>query len=399
MSSPRRHTAAAAVVLAGSLLLAACSSGSGNSSATTTTTGSSSATSTSTTAGHGVLNGIPAAIHHVFLIVLENRSYDETWGTSPGAPYLATTLRAEGNLLTQYFATSHVSLGNYISMVSGQPANPVTQADCVSDYENVTPATVVNGIATGVGCVYPPAVGTIAGQLQTAGLTWKGYMESMAQPCQHPVLGQPDQNVVASATSLYATRHNPFVYFSALTGSSACTTGDVPLTQLAGDLATVASTPNYSFITPNLCDDGHDATCAAGGPAGYAGINAFLQTWVPKILGSAAYKKDGLLLITFDEAEALGAQQDDTACCHEPPSISAGGTQTGMAGGGGPGGGRVGLLALSPFIAPGSTTATPYNHFSMLRSIEDIFGLPHLGEAAAPGLASFGADVFTKPAG
>jgi hypothetical protein len=57
------------------------------------------------------------------------------------------------------------------------------------------------------------------------------------------------------------------------------------------------------------------------------------------------------------------------------------------------------MLALSPFIKPGSTTATPYDHFSMLRSLEDIFGLPHLGEAAAPGLASFGPDVFTRPLG
>jgi hypothetical protein len=205
--------------------------------------------------------------------------------------------------------------------------------------------------------------------------------------------------VVASATSLYATRHNPFVYFRALTDSSACTADDVALTQLTPDLAKVSTTPNFSFITPNLCDDGHDATCAAGGPAGYAGINSFLQTWVPKILASPAYKKDGLLLITFDEAEALGTLQDDTACCDEPPSITSAGTQTGLAGGCGPGGGRIGMLALSPFIAPGSTTATTYNHFSMLRSIEDIFGLPHLGEAAAPGLVPFGPDVFTKPRG
>jgi hypothetical protein len=224
-------------------------------------------------------------------------------------------------------------------------------------------------------------------------------MESMAQPCQHPQLGQPDPNVVATATSLYATRHNPFVYFQAITGSPSCADDDVALTQLPVDLAKVSTTPNYSFITPNLCDDGHDATCAAGGPAGFDGINAFLETWVPKILDAPAYKKNGLLLITFDEAEALGTLQDDTACCGEPPSISASGVQNGLAGQGGPGGGRIGLLAISPFIKPGSTTATPYNHFSLLRSVEDIFGLPHLGEAAAPGLAAFGADVFTRPRG
>ncbi len=380
----------AAAGVAAALVLTSCSSGTGSASPSTVAP---------TTTGTKVTGtGLPA-VRHVFVIVLENKSYSETWGPDPGAPYLATTLRAKGNLLTNYYATSHDSLGNYISLVSGQPANPVTQADCVSTYQYVTPPTVVNGIATGTGCVYPSAVGSIATQLQTAGLTWKGYMESMAHPCQHPQIGQADPNVVASATSLYATRHNPFVYFQAITGSSSCAADDVPLTELPTDLAKVSTTPNYSFITPNLCDDGHDPTCAAGGPAGYAGINTFLETWVPRILAAPAFKKDGLLLITFDEAEALGSLVDDSACCNEPPSISASGAQTGQAGEGGPGGGRIGLLAISPFIAPGSTTATPYNHFSLLRSVEDLFGLPHLGEAATPGLASFGSDVFTRRGG
>jgi len=378
----------AAALAAAALALAACSSGAGKTSGTTTAPAT-------TTSGPTSATGAPA-IHHVFVIVLENKSYAETWGPNPAAPYLET-LRGQGNLLTQYYGTSHDSLGNYISMVSGQPANPVTQADCVSDYQNVTPPTVVKGIATGTGCVYPPSVQNIATQLQAKGLTAKGYMESMARPCQHGVLGQADPNVVASASSLYATRHNPFVYFQA--GAASCPADDVPLSELPGDLATLPTTPNYVFITPNLCSDGHDATCAGGGPAGFTGINTFLETWVPRITESAAFKKDGLLLITFDEAEAIGSQEDATACCHEPPSISASGTQTGQAGLSGPGGGRVGLLALSPFITGGSTTATAYNHFSLLRSVEDIFGLPHLGEAAAPGLASFGSDVFTNPKG
>ncbi len=387
-----RRAGAGAVVAGGlSLLLASCSGGPG-ATGTATTRPATTRPVPAPTASFAV-----PPIRHVFLIVLENKSYSETWGPDPGAPYLGTTLRAEGNLLSQYYATSHDSLGNYVAMVSGQPANPVTQADCVSDYENVTPPTEVDGIATGVGCVYPATVGNIATQLQAAGFTWKGYMESMAEPCQHPAFGRPDPDVVATPTNLYATRHNPFVYFHSIIDTPSCAADDVPLTQLPGDLAKVSTTPNFSFITPNLCDDGHDATCAAGGPAGFAGINTFLETWVPKILGSPAFKKDGLLLITYDEAESSGTLEDDTACCDEPPSISAAGTQTGMPGVGGPGGGRIGMLAISPFIAPGSTTATPYNHFSMLRSIEDIFGLPHLGEAAAPGLAAFGPDVYTRP--
>ncbi len=385
MARPRLRASVVAVACA-ALVLASCSHGGGTPSATT-----------STARIHRPA-GIPP-IGHVFLIVLENKFYEETWGALAGSPYLATTLRGKGNLLSEYYATSHNSLGNYISMISGQPANPVTQADCVTTYENVTPPTVVNGIATGTGCVYPATVGNVASQLTKAKLTWKGYMESMARPCQHPDIGQADPNVLASTTSLYATRHNPFVYFQAITGSSRCKADDVPLTQLPGDLSSVSTTPNFSFITPNLCDDGHDVTCAAGGPAGFDGINAFLQKWVPKILGSPAFKQDGLLLITFDESDATGVLSDDRSCCNEPPSIGASGAQNAKPGLSGPGGGRVGLLAISRFIKPGSTTATPYNHFSMLRTVEDVFGLAHLGEAAAPGLASFGPDVFTRPTG
>ena len=66
-----------------------------------------------------------------------------------------------------------------------------------------------------------------------------------------------------------------------------------------------------------------------------------------------------------------------------------------MTGWNGPGGGRIGAVLLSPFIAPGTVSDVPYNHYSLLRSVEDIFGLPHLGYAGVAGLKAFGADVYT----
>ncbi|MEA2303350.1 MAG: phosphatidylinositol-3-phosphatase, partial [Solirubrobacteraceae bacterium] len=185
----------------------------------------------------------------------------------------------------------------------------------------------------------------------------------------------------------YATRHNPFVYFHSIIDRPACAARDVPLSRLGGDLAQAATTPNLSFITPDLCHDGHDATCADGGPGGLPAADAFLRTWVPRITASPAFRRDGLLVIAFDEAAA-----DSTACCGEQP-----GPNTPAPGGqsGGPGGGRTGAVLLSRFIRPGTTTAYEYNHYSLLRSIEDTFGLAHLGYAAAPGLRPFGSDVFT----
>jgi hypothetical protein len=115
--------------------------------------------------------------------------------------------------------------------------------------------------------------------------------------------------------------------------------------------------------------------------------DAFLREWVPRITGSPAYRSDGLLAIVFDEAAS-----DSSACCGERPgpNTPAPGAQSG-----GPGGGRTGAVLLSPFIRPGTTSDQQYNHYSLLRSIEDSFGLAHLGYAAAPDLRAFGSDVFT----
>jgi len=147
------------------------------------------------------------------------------------------------------------------------------------------------------------------------------------------------------------------------------------------------------FITPNLCNDGHDSLCIDGGPGGFEAVDGFLRKWVPLILASPAFKKDGLLVITFDESEGNGPE-GSTACCGEKPLASA----RRPAGVLGPGGGRIGAVVLSPYVKAGTVSTVPYNHYSLLRTVEDIFGLGHLGYAAEPELQSFGPDVFTRAA-
>lgn len=107
--------------------------------------------------------------------------------------------------------------------------------------------------------------------------------------------------------------------------------------------------------------------------------------WLPRITASPAFRHGGILIITFDEG--VGA----AACCGEmraqgapPPGRS------------GPGGGRIGAVVLSPFVAPGTVSNVACNHYSLLRSIEDWFGLPHLGYAGQLGLRAFGTDVFNR---
>jgi phosphatidylinositol-3-phosphatase len=336
-------------------------------------------------------------VRHVFVIVLENESAEATYGPASPAPYLSRTLRGQGEFLPNYYAIGHESLDNYLAMISGQAPNAVTQADC-QIYQDVLPGTLgPGGQAIGQGCVYPSAVKTVADQLAARGLSWKGYMEDMGNSltgpptCRHPAFGAPDDTQRARAGDEYAARHNPFVYFHSIIDSPACAANDVPLDRLPADLASARTTPTLAFITPNLCHDGHDSPCVDGEPGGLASADAFLRAWVPRIVRSPAYRDGGLLAITFDESDG----SDSTACCGEQPgpgSPDPGGPTPG------PGGGRVGAVLLSPFVEPGTTNLTPYNHYSFLRSIEDLFGLAHLGYAGQSGLRAFGADVFNRAA-
>jgi phosphatidylinositol-3-phosphatase len=335
-----------------------------------------------------------APVRHVFLIVLENEPYVTTFGEHSPAPYLARELTKRGALLPQYFGIGHYSLDNYIAMISGQAPNSSTQGDCnvYSEFVRNTPGLDANGQALGVGCIYPADVKTVADQLDAAALDWKAYMEDMgldpareSAGCGHVAIGAIDHTNHATAQDQYADKHNPFVYFhSIIDDPGHCGRHVVSLDHLAQDLKQIPATPNFAFITPNLCHDGHDAPCKNGEPGGLISADEFLRVWVPRILASPAFRQDGLLIITFDEGT------DALACCDEQGLT--GGPAPGQFGAGG---GRIGAVLLSPFIAPGTMSPTPYNHYSLMRTVEDFFGLPHLGYASAPRLQTFGTDVFT----
>lgn len=351
-------------------------------------------------------------VRHLFVIMLENENYASTFGDPAADPYLAKTLAGEGALLQNYYATGHESNDNYISLVSGQPPNVDNQSDC-QVFSDFAGTALPSGVEAGQGCVYPSGVQNIGTQLSSAGLNWKAYEEDMGNvpsresaACGHPALNSQDQTQSAVAGDGYATRHDPFVYFHAVIdnqsycdqhvvalGSPAGTMPPAALpgeTGLATDLRRAASTPALSFITPDLCDDGHDYPCVneSSGTSALADIDRFLQTWVPKITSSPAFRQNGLLEITFDESD--GPQSDSSACCGElpgPDSPSPGIT--------GPGGGKVGAVLLSPYIKPGTVSATSYNHYSSLASWELLFGLPRLADAATV-TSTFGPDVFTN---
>jgi hypothetical protein len=191
---------------------------------------------------------------------------------------------------------------------------------------------------------------TLADQLTGAGRTWKAYVEGSADglapgddPCRRP----PEQ-----------APRNPFLRFASITGASECGTSMAGLDRLAPDAADAEGAPSFSYILPGPAHDGSTSLADA---------DAWLRTTLQPILDSKAYNDGGLIVVAFD-----GAAPQDTEA----------------------GGGRVGALLLSPFVAPGATVEAPYDPFSLLASIEQLFGLEPLGYAKDTKLKAFGPKVF-----
>jgi phosphatidylinositol-3-phosphatase len=348
--------------------------------------------------------------------MLENEEFEQTFITGRlQAPYLTDTLTAKGKLLVQYYATGHSSLDNYIAMISGQGPNESTQNDCDS-------ATTLGGPdgkwhlgaggqaiddsgtpAANIGCVYPKQVKSLANQFDAAHVSWKAYMENMdAQPgkpshCANPyaVGSQTPQRKITEPD--YKDKHNPWGYFHWITDRKAyCDQHIVPMGYfthhhvvgpLAHDLRSIKTTPQYSYITPGLCHDGHDA-CPSNDGSEFKGIDQFLKVVIPQIMASPAYQKNGLIMITFDEGTT------DLDCCGEVKAPNLPANQDNgypIPGPVGDGGGMVGMLMLSPFLQPGSIDVIhQFNHYSYLKSMEQLFGIKtSLGYAAQPGIETF----------
>jgi hypothetical protein len=122
--------------------------------------------------------------------------------------------------------------------------------------------------------------------------------------------------------------------------------------------------------------------------------DGFLQRIVPKILSSKAYKQGGLLAITVDDAPSTGEYADSSSCCGQPrfPNLPV---PTGAAALSPQGGGQVGMLLLSPFIKGGGLVQDTYNHFSLLATVEQLFGLTRLGYAGLPEVKPLSPSLFS----
>jgi hypothetical protein len=293
-------------------------------------------------------------VNHVFVIALSTPSFEDAWGTTSVAHYLNRTLKPKGVFLGGYETLGSAELPDSLAMVSGQAPNSDTEAECATYAEfpaGTSPAK--DGQVPGSGCVYPNTIITVADQVTAAGKGWRGYIDGLtSQACVHPNSGALDDAPLPYSGPNYDTRHNPFIYFHSLLDLGGCSTNDVSLKQLPKDLRTQTTTPAYSYMAPGACQDGSAQSCSDGSPAGLAGEDAFLKQWVPVIQHSAAYKKDGVIVIVFS-----------------------------LAGGSGGGSAPVGALVLSRWAKPGQIISTTYNPYSILRGSEDLLGLTPLASA------------------
>jgi hypothetical protein len=413
-------------------------------------------------------------VKHVFLIVLADQAYAQTFGPESPAPYIAHTLEHQGELLVRFYAVAHEELADEVALISGLGPTPQTAADCPT-FTDILPAVAgSNGQYSGQGCIYPKAAETVGEQLAAKGFSWRVYAEglgdvpgsgpaqSKAVACWHPEFGAADPTAQVPPGDTFATFRDPFTYFDGVLHSPACAHEDVGIEGLAGDLKSAKSTPALSYIVPDLCHDGRPTSCAPGAPSGLPAAETFLRRVVPEILASPAYRHGGLLIITTDQAPTTGEYADSSSCCHQPrfpapavttpasttnpaattpttpttttpttttptaatptttttatttptpatsttttptattpavttPAVSAPGVNLPPKGGG-----QVGALLISPFVKPATFNQEPFDDFSLLRTIENLFGLPPLGYAATRGLSSLEASAFSAWSG
>jgi phospholipase C len=253
---------------------------------------------------------------------MENEGYSSVIGNA-SAPY-ENSLASSYALAANYVAVAHPSLPNYLALVSGSTFG--ITSDCLPPE-----------------CSLAGSVGTVASLLDSHKLSWKEYAESMPANCSQ----------VNTSDGLYVTKHNPFVYFSGITGNAGagptsdyCNSHVVPMTQFWLDLQS-GGLPSYSFITPNICDDAHSCPLTTG--------DNWLSTVVPRVVNSSSFASTALFIV-YDEGS---------------PGDSGGG------------GGHVACILVSPFAKAGYSSNIAYSHYSFLATVEGIFNLGNLGRSDA----------------
>ncbi len=277
---------------------------------------------------------------HVFVIMMENTGYDSLIGNT-NAPWINSAASTHG-LATSYFGVTHPSQPNYVAATAGIQGN---------DNDNDETLSVPN----------------IVDQMESNGKSWKAYMQNLSL-CTTKLAH-------ACGNQLYERKHNPFVSFADVQSSPARMANIVDLSQLSSDLA-AGTVPDYVWISPDQCNDMHGRAGASSDPCRFANVqglirtgDAFLSDTVGAIMSSSAWTGNSVIFVAWDESDFTNSPTnfgfgDTSGCCD---SIR------------GNGGGHVVTLVISHSDHASRTSGVSYNHYSLLRTIQDGWRLGCLG--------------------
>ena len=288
------------------------------------------------------LEGVPA-FGNVFLIIGENTTYSQLNKNS--APYMTGTLQRQSAWLTNYYAITHYSESNYVGMTSGQ------YTEC--QQLDGSPASCHQNVAN------------LFSQLDWAGVPWQIWNESMPAPCYMLKTGSD------ATLNVYAPKHNPVLFFDNVEGAGgvwgSANNQGTGAECLANDIAAGTTGPNdmggfnqalsagsvsrFNFIVPNECEDGHNNCAPTGNPI--TQYDNFVAREVPLIEASPAFSSNSVIIVTFDEAQ--------TSSPIRAADIGNGG--------------NVAFAVISPLAHTAVYGTTGYNHYSLLRTLEDGFGI------------------------
>lgn len=316
---------------------------------------------------------------HIFVIIEENHNFDHVIGSNAAANF--NRLAKQYGLATNFYAESHPSAPDYIAILGGDTFG-IRDDDAPYCKPGTTSLPVCDHAAEKDYVDHTIAARSLADQLNARGLTWKGYFEDIPAPgaadARWPA---PDAPVAGRPKGLYAVKHNGFMYFRSVQDDPQRAQKIVGFDALERDIA-AGTLPNYAHIVPNQCNDMHGLRGTdvpqdcdkSNDPGMIARADRELGELIGKILAAKQWNtpENSAIVITFDEDEGWRLDGHAAGCC----GARAGDRNN-------PGGGWIPTIVITNHGPRGIADATPYNHYSLLRTTEDAFGITeHLAHAA-----------------
>jgi phosphatidylinositol-3-phosphatase len=292
-------------------------------------------------------------LKHIFYIMMENHDASQIFGNTADAPYLNQLANSYG-IATRFFGVTHPSLPNYLAAISG---------DFQGVFDDCTAGA--NVVCSGVAHLFGGQ--TLVDQLEAHKMSWKAYMQSLPAP-----------GFTGGYAGLYGQKHDPFMYFATIRNNPTRMQRIVPFTQLNADIAS-GTLPNFVWITPDVCNDMHGASGSGiAGCGTYDGLialgDAFVHTLVQQIMHSSAWSDGATIVIAWDEGNS------SDGCCKSPA---------------GDGGGNVPLIVItSQGLHHIVLSSAAYNHYSLLGTIEQVWGLGCLAHTCGMGRSALLLPLF-----